>query len=164
MMWNHLYKILIILLISVNCYATEQLTDFSDNSLPILNDELKKIDDKVSNKVADKGDSSAVDFTQANLTTDGTWRDLDLSAKIPKGIKWVILAVELKDDAASSSLSFRKNGYYNTNNISQIATQVANVSTYGDLIVQVDKDGKVEYKTSNVVFTTINIKIKGMIR
>ena len=157
-------EILIILLISVNCYATEQLTDFSDESLPILNNELKKIDDKVSNKIADEGDSSAVDFTASNLTTDATWRDLDLSTKIPKGVKWVILQVEVKDDATASELSFRKNGYYNTVNIGRIATQVANVSNYGDIVVQVDKDGKIEYKGSNLTFTTINITIRGYFR
>lgn len=154
----------LLILLSSPCYALEKIEDFTDNSLPVLNEEMKRIDDKINNKIRDIGDSTAVDFTEADLTTDGTWYDLDLSSVIPKGAKWVILAVEVKDNAAASELLFRKNGYYNDKNVGRIATQVANISTYSDIIVQVDKDGKIEYKGSNLAFTAINITVKGTMK
>ena len=164
MILSQLLKIFFLILFATNVYAREQLVDLSEQAVPVLNDELNRMNENIDNKVRDKGDSTAVDFTQAVLTTDATWRDLNLSTKIPLGTKWVILAVELKDDAAGSYLMFRKNGYYNSNNISQLATQVANVSVYGDLMIQVDSNRIIEYKASNLAFTNINIKIKGVIK
>ena len=162
---NHYISItFILILVSSFAWAREPLVDFSEESMSILNQELTKTEDTLRKKVTDSGDSTAVDFTQANLVTDATWRDLNLSTKIPLGTRWVILAVELKDDAAGSYLMFRKNGYYNSNNVSQLATQVANVSVFSDMFVQVDNDRIIEYKGSNLAFVAINIKIKGVVR
>lgn len=154
----------LIVLLATPCFARDQIVDFSDNSLPKINDELRQVNDNIDNKVRDEGDTTAVNFALASFTTDGAWHDLDLSRIIPKGVKWVILQVEVKDGAAGSTMLFRKNGNYGAINISSIATQVANVSTYADLMVQVDKDGKIEYKGSNLVFTTINVTVKGTIK
>lgn len=165
MMWNRFTKILLgLLFICCVAYAKDNLADFSDSSLPILNNELRQLNENIDKKIKDQGDSTSVDFAVGDLTTDGTWNDLDLSSLIPKDARWVILQVEVKDDAAGSVMQFRKNGNYNAINISQIATQVANVSTYADLMVQVDTKGKIEYKGSNLAFTTINITIKGYMK
>jgi hypothetical protein len=141
--------------------AREQITDFTEASLPILNDELQRLSDDINKKVTSSNDKTAVDFAVGAFTTDATWRDL---AKIPEGTKGVLLSVEVKDDAAGSYIMFRRNGFYNAINVATIATQVANVSNFGELFVPVDNDRKVEYKGSNLAFVTINVTIRGYIK
>lgn len=109
----------------------------------------------------DRGDPSAADFTQATLTTDATWRDLDLSSIIPESAVAVLLAVDIRDDAVGSSLLFRKNGNANNKTISGLNTQVLNVTLYSDCVVFCDTARIIEYYGANVTFTAINITVKG---
>ncbi len=109
----------------------------------------------------DRGDPSAWDFQLANLTTNGTWIDLDLSSIIPVNTKAVLLHVSIADDAAGNYIEFRKNG--NTNGVSRamLFTQVSNIYTSGDLIVFCDNNRKIEYLATNTTFTGIYITVKG---
>lgn len=111
--------------------------------------------------LTDRGDPASVDVAVGSLTTDGSWHDLDLSSIVPAGASFVVLYVELKDDAASSSILFRKNGNSNAMNVGAITTQVANILTRGDIIVACDSNRVIEYLTSNLTFDTINITVKG---
>lgn len=144
-----------------SAFAVDIITDYSENTVLTLNENFRKLEDRINNLGGNRGDPSAVDFTQAVLTTDNTWRDLDLSNIIPQGTKAVLLYVKLTDDAAGSELSFRKNGNYNAINISTVATQVVNISVYADVFVFCDTNRKIEYKGSNLAFTAISISIKG---
>lgn len=109
----------------------------------------------------DRGNIDAYDFVVGNFTTDGTWRDFDLSSIVPVGTKTVALHIQLRDDATDSRMSFREKGNAHAVNISVIGTQVANLSTFADLIVQLDGDRKAEYQGSNLAFLTINVAVKG---
>jgi len=109
----------------------------------------------------DRGDPSAVDFTETSLTTDGTWRDLDLSAIVGAGAKAVLLSVRITDNQTATEFSFRKNGNSNTINISKLNTQVANLPFYLDVIVPLDANGKIEYMGSNTPFSDISITVRG---
>jgi len=149
---------------SVNAFAVERISTYTEDALSIVNENFRQLDYSISHLLMDKGDSSAANYTQANLTTDNTWRDLDLSALIPKDAKAVLLYVKLTDDAAGSELSFRENGNFAAINISTIATQVANVSVYADLIVFADTTGKIEYRGSNLAFTNISVVVKGWLK
>lgn len=106
-------------------------------------------------------DSAANDYGVGDFTTDGTWRDLDLSAIVPAGAIAVYLKMVLKDDAASSVMSFRENG--NANAIESIAagTQVANVNIYLNGIVACDANRVIEYMGTNTTFSTINVYVMG---
>jgi hypothetical protein len=112
-----------------------------------------------------RGDATDYDYNETGsktvLNTDGTWRDLDLSTVVPNGAREVLLSVSLIDDVYGSILRFRKNGDSNTYNVSDIATQVANVQICADLIVYCDTNRVIEYYGSNVAFTSIRITIKG---
>jgi hypothetical protein len=129
-------------------------TKSSDGTLEVVTDTY------LTTGFVDRGDPSAADFTQASLTTDATWRDLDLSAIVPDGAKAVCLYVNVVDDTVNY-VGFRKNGNSNANNISIVRAQVANVAVAGILTVELSSARVIEYIASNVTFTTIAITVKG---
>jgi len=114
----------------------------------------------------DLGDLAAASFILTDLTTDGTWRDLDLSTPLTGfgASRYVLLRVSIQDDAAASTLSFRLNGNSNAINISTIATQVANVVNYADMWVKIDSTRKIEYNASNLTWSAITITVRAFIR
>ena len=109
----------------------------------------------------DRGDPAAIDFTTSHFTTDGTYRDLDLSSIVPAGAVAVSLSVLIYDNAAGSFFGFRKKGNSNDVNRARIRTQVSNEVIEGDLVVAVDKDRKVQYIGSNLTFSEIDVVVKG---
>jgi len=44
----------------------------------------------------DRGDPAAVDFVYTDLITDGTWRELDLSAFIPATARGVLIELDIE--------------------------------------------------------------------
>lgn len=155
--------LIVVLLICNNLtFAREEIVNFEESSLPILNDELRRINDDIFNlQFSDRGDVSAVDYDVTDLTTDGSWYDLNLNSTIGADAKFVILTVSVQDDATGSDVLFRKNGNSNSINISKISTQAVDVEISADLIVPVDDNGIIEYKTDNLTYDTINITVKG---
>lgn len=129
---------------------------------PELRDLVRDIYDKALNQgFVDRGDPSGWDYQVSDLTTDNTWRDLDLSLIVPEGAKAVLLSVAIKDAVADSWVSFRKNGNTNNYNLNAFRTQVANIQIRQTLIVACDTDRKIEYKGKNLTFTTLNILVIG---
>jgi hypothetical protein len=106
----------------------------------------------------DRGDPSAADFTQATLTLDATWRDLDLSSIVPEGTKFVHLTGNITHTAAGTFLLLRKNGNTNTVNSKGVVVQVANINQYWDKIVACDASRVVEYYGS-ASFTSLGITV-----
>lgn len=109
----------------------------------------------------DRGDPAAHDYTQATLTTDGSWNNLDLSGIVPAGAKTVLLRVILRDGAIGQSLAFRKNGNANTVNAAEVVNQVANINLDTDVMVSCDTDRVIEYNGSNVVWDVIRMTVRG---
>lgn len=109
----------------------------------------------------DRGDPSAYDFTLANLTTDGTWRDLDLSAIVPAGTKAVLLLINVWDDKSNTDLYLKEKGNSNAYNASRINTQIANVSILNDAIVACDDNRKIQYYAENTTWTALNLVVRG---
>jgi hypothetical protein len=109
----------------------------------------------------DRGDPSTYDKTLVDLTTDGVYHDLDLSAIVPIGAKLILLRIFILDDAVASQLRFRKNGNSNGYNASYIKTQVANVELDADMLVSCDSSRIIEYITTNTTFTGIGITVAG---
>lgn len=166
MMLNRWSKILCRLLIGFfflgSVFAQELIPDFSPESVAVLNEEFRKIRDDIDDKgFFDRGDPASDDWTQADLTTDATWRDLDLSAIVPAGAKAVLFSVGVKDGVVDSDLRFRKNGNTDIYNRAIVRTLVANVYTMQDIVVACDTDRIIEYNGDNLTFTNINIVVKG---
>lgn len=109
----------------------------------------------------DRGDPSGNDYEVGDFTTDGTWRDLDLSSIVPAGAKAVLLLLALEDDVAEKSFFFRKKGNSNNYNSDGAYTQVADVTIRSSVVVACDTDRKVEYMGSNTTFTKINVVVGG---
>jgi hypothetical protein len=126
------------------------------------NDRLVEYLRKYLSQPFDRGDPSSGDFAVGDLTTDGTWNDLDLSSIVPEDAIAVILNVVVKDaDGVGSNISFRKNGNSNTVNIASVQTQVANLNNDAQRTVFCDTDTKIEYKADDVSWTTISITVSG---
>ena len=106
------------------------------------------------------GSVSAVDWDQGDLTTDGTFRELDCSSIVPANAVAIMFKVEILDDAVGSVFYLRRNGG-NAFVTDHVATQVANVTVRGSMIAACDGDRVVEYAGSNVTFTTIELTVTG---
>jgi len=116
---------------------------------------------KKSSNFVDRGDPAAYDMLVGDFTTDATWRDIDLSAIVPKGAKAVLLRVKLNDDVAGSHLYLRQNGKVQIINAALIQQQVPNQTIDNDLIVPLDADAVIEYSGANLAFIAINLIVRG---
>ena len=113
-------------------------------------------------RTADRGDAAAADFTEATLTADNAFHDLDLSAIIPAGTPAVLLAVEYTSTSASQSIVFRKKGNTHAINEGELTTQVATKKVAADILVACDANRKIQYLiTDPVPPTAINITVRG---
>jgi hypothetical protein len=106
-----------------------------------------------------RGDVASVDYSKTDLTTDGSWNDLDMSSIVPSDAKCVLLRVSLKDDATGKYIIFRADGNEGGNQ-GGIRTQVANVTIQQNVLTPII-DGIVEYSCSNTTFTAISIVVVG---
>lgn len=132
--------------------------------LTILTDHIEYVYDDleaIKEQVVDRGDPTAYDWT--SFTTDGTWRDLDCSSVVPEGARFIILKVNVVDDAVGSFIRFRKNGNSNAYNTFAVGTQVVNINNSGQGIVACDESRVIEYLGDNLTFTTINVCVVGWI-
>ena len=111
----------------------------------------------------ERADPAAYDYTVASFTTDGTWRDLDLSAIVPAGAVAALIKTQLKDDAAGSYFQYRKNGDSNAISTKTARTQVADVTIESEYIVWLDANRVAEYRGSNTTFTDINVVVCGWV-
>lgn len=108
-----------------------------------------------------RGDVADYDWTLGDFTTDGTMRDLDLSAIIPAGTILVTLALSAKDNAGNKYLQFRTNGYANLRNMEARTTPGANIQHSSTLYLAPDANGVIEYRIQSATWTTINLLVLG---
>ncbi len=118
---------------------------------------------RLANMPKDRGDAMGDDFTLSDFITDNTWRNLDLSAIVPAGARWVILYIRISDDAIGSAMVFRKDGNSNAYTVSAVRTQAANVEIEATLFVPCSTARVIEYKGSNLTFSAIIIAVLGWI-
>ena len=105
-------------------------------------------------------DSQTSDFILSDLTTDGTWRSLDLSAIVPQGTEWVIMNIFVKDDVITSVVSFNGNDSGGENKL-DVGVHVANEENHEQVWVKIASSRKLFYNASNTTWTDINFKIAG---
>lgn len=123
---------------------------------PILSTDISK-----APVFVDRGDPAAWDYAKEDLTIDGAWHDLDLSAIVPEKAKAVFIAGHLQGAAVDWAIRFRKNG--NTNEIVHggMETLRAGVERHRSSIVALDEDIKIEYNADNQAWTTLDLVVKG---
>ncbi len=109
-------------------------------------------------QLQDRGDPAAADFTNADLTEDGNWHDLDLSAIIADpDASSVLLVVEVTHDTPGEGILFRKNGNANELNIAGVMTQVDSVTQVVQCWVPCDAAQKIEYRSDALDATAITV-------
>jgi len=109
----------------------------------------------------DRGDPATQDYAAGDLTKDGAWHDLDLSAIVPAGAKAVLFSARLRNTGTTKWLQLRKNGNANSWNVAIALTQVAVLYYDADLVVPVDTDRKINYATSSTGWIDIRLTVKG---
>jgi len=109
----------------------------------------------------DRGDPAAVDYEKEDLTIDGAWHELDLSAIVPAGAKAVLFASRCEGNAVNWKICIRKKGNTNTVNQACLETIRANVTRYRTGTVAVDVNRKVEYNADNQAWTTLSLTVRG---
>ena len=131
-----------------------------DKSLPQENSQLLQQKDKFVWLIPEP---TAEHFVTADFTDDINYNDLDLSSIIPVGATSVLLKMYAVDNAAGSSIYFRRNGQTSTFQVSRLRTQVANIARTPNLIVGVDSDRKCEISInpSRSNWTSISICVLG---
>jgi uncharacterized protein YxeA len=107
----------------------------------------------------DRGNLTKDDFHEA-YTFDGTWYDLDLSTIVPTYTSAILIEVSIQDGTAEKQAGFRENGDVNAYNAAYIYTQVADIHTTREIIVQCDSDRKIEYM-GDAGIDELNITIRG---
>lgn len=114
-------------------------------------------------QLQDRGDPAAYDFTEAALTMDGAWHDLDLSAIVadPDG-SWVLLRVVGNDATPGTTLQFRKNGNANAISAPGIVAQVNGVAVDAEILVPCSTTQVIEYMAS-AVWDSIDIVVLGWV-
>lgn len=111
---------------------------------------------------ADRGDPSSADVTQASMTFDATWRDIDLSSVLPSGAVAAFIKVTIVCNTANKALQFRKKGNSNAINTSEIDSQVINVTHSADLLVPCDTSRFIQYNgASGATWSSVSITVKG---
>jgi hypothetical protein len=106
-----------------------------------------------------RGDPSGYDYTQANLTMDLNWHDLDISSKITSGATRAKINVIIVD-AAAKSISFRKKGNSNAYNVDRVATPGGAAAYSKVMEIECDSNGVIQYYSSAAV-TSVGITVLG---
>jgi hypothetical protein len=99
------------------------------------------------------------DYQLGDLTTDGSWYELDLSSIVPAGAKAVVLLVQINDNAADSEIQMRLNGATYTE--ARMVTQVANIYNRNTFILSVPASRIVQYNLTNTTWSAVYIKVTG---
>ena len=108
----------------------------------------------------DRGDPNAWDITEATMTLDYGWYDLDLSSIVPTGTTAVSLLVYQKCSATNAGTSFRKKGHTNGFNVPAIYSQVANIANKLSMVVACDANRVIQY-SGPATITDLDILVKG---
>ena len=109
----------------------------------------------------DRGDPAAYDFAKEDLTIDGAWHELDLSAIVPDVARAVFIIGHVEGNAVDWKIRFRKKGNTNDINHGGMETLRANVTRHRSSIVAIGSDQIIEYKADNQAWTTLSLAVRG---
>ncbi len=109
----------------------------------------------------DRGDPAAYDFEVGVLTTDGVWRDLDVSGVVPSGAIAVQFFLQVVIAGPGYTAKIRKKGNTNTYNALTVTTIYANQTSGVIGIVPVGTSPGFQYWCENGIWSAVNILIQG---
>jgi len=114
-------------------------------------------------QLADRGDPAAYDYTEAGLTMDNAWHNLDVSAIVTDtDASWVLLGVLLNDPNVGDNIMFRKDGNANAISMAGVIAQVANQDIFAQVLVPCSTSQVIEYR-ANAALASCDIVVMGWI-
>ena len=108
----------------------------------------------------DRGDPAVYDYAKEDLTIDGAWHDMDLSAIVSEKAKAVFIIGHLQGNGVDWAIMFRKNGNVNEVVHGGMETLRANIERHRSSIVALDDNRIIEYKIDNQAWDTLDLAVK----
>lgn len=118
----------------------------------------------IEHKYYDRGLDAGHDFTEATLTVDNAWHDLDLSSIVPVGTVAVLMKSELTDAAFGCVVRYTITGIAGTYNCSRVHAPVTGGYGGGDSWVGVDGDRKIQYRASPAGIDSLKVYVAAWIK
>jgi len=109
----------------------------------------------------DRGDPADYDYAKEDLTIDGAWHDMDLSAIVSEKAKAVFIIGHLEGAAVDWHIMFRKKGNVNEIVHGGMETLRAGVERHRSSIVALDDNRVIQYKIDDEAWTTLDLAVKG---
>lgn len=116
---------------------------------------------RAGHKYIDRGDVAAVDFPVTDFVTDGNWHDLDLSAKIGKGVKLVRFYFFAFSEMGIVILELKQGGNANDFNIDALQAPEQGVPLRGSVTASTNAAGIVQYKLPDITYIYLFANIQG---
>lgn len=136
--------------------SREDVQAMVDAAIASIEAETVTVGDEV---FVDRGDPSSADFTESDLTIDGSWYELDLSTIIPEAATLVLLRGFILDTTSDDEVRFREPGNLNDFNCAVLRTG-GGANMAQDLWV-VPSNQKIEYNAISGASPDIDITIGG---
>lgn len=111
-----------------------------------------------------RGNLEDWDWDQGDLTTDGTWYELDCSSIVPTGTVLIFFYLILTDNLVNQVFIMKHPDHEDNYSAVGFATQTANSGMRGVVPVPCDSNRKIKYYGSNTTFTSIDLTIVGWIK
>lgn len=117
--------------------------------------------DAQENRFVDRGGYAIYDYFATSFTKDGQSHVLDMSDKIPDGVTAVLFHVFINGTVGHTA-KFAKYNYFLGGNCNTMRNLSAQYGLFGDLVVGVSSDKKINYSfTAGGTWSTIGITIGG---
>lgn len=108
-----------------------------------------------------RGDPSSADWTQADLTGDDAWHELDISSVVTdEDATMVMFAMSISDNSTNKTLGVRPSENSEDYNVNNFRTYASNIRSYGIGQVVLTEGRKVDYWLSSAV-TSATITVAG---
>lgn len=108
-----------------------------------------------------RADIATYDFDANNLTQDGAWHTLDLSAIVPAGAKAVVLRLGASHSSAGRYFRVAPLGYTGSCNQANVTSQVANVINEQTTIMPMNTARTLSYWATSGTFAAIRVFVMG---
>lgn len=109
----------------------------------------------------DRGDFGAFDWSLPALISDGVFRTLDISAIVPIKTKGILFTAQLVNAGVQKGLLLRPHPTSGVANFSALVSQVANVSSTGDLVIAIGPARTFQYSLSPGGWLVVDFAVKG---
>lgn len=108
-----------------------------------------------------RADVATYDFDTSNLTQDGAWHTLNLSAIVPAGAKAVVLRLGAAHSSAGRYFRVAPLGYTQSPSGANVATQVANVINEQTTIMPMNAARTLSYWATSGTWAAIRVCVLG---